>query len=119
MSSLTTRTKICYAIGDIANGLAVSSTGFWFLIYLTDVAGVPAALAGLAMMIGRIWDAVTDPIMGWLSDHTKSPFGKRRVYLLYGMFPFAFCYFLLWAIPEFSNSLFEFFYVLTLPFLFL
>lgn len=107
---LTFREKCCYAVGDIANGLAVSATGFWLLIYLTDVAGLGPALAGIVMMSGRAWDAFTDPIMGWISDHTKSRHGKRRVFLLYGAVTYALSFFLIWVIPDFASEITIFIY---------
>ena len=117
-SSLTRKEKLAYGIGDIANGIAVSSTMFWLLIYLTDVAGLGPGLAGLALMIGRIWDAVTDPIMGWISDHTRTRWGKRRPYLLFGAIAYAITYFLIWVVPEFSSELSIFVYVTVILILF-
>lgn len=108
---LTRKEKICYGIGDIANGLAISSCSFWLLIYLTDVAGLSAALAGLALMIGRAWDAVTDPVMGWITDHTRSRWGKRRPYLLFGAVAYAATYFLIWIVPDFLSIAGTFWYI--------
>jgi GPH family glycoside/pentoside/hexuronide:cation symporter len=45
------------------------------------------ALAGSALLIGKIWDAVNDPLFGWISDRTTSRFGKRRVYMIFGALP--------------------------------
>ncbi len=103
--------KLFYGIGDISNGLAVSSMSVWYLYYLTDVAGLGAAMAGIAVTIGRLWDAVTDPLMGWITDHTKSRWGKRLPYLLFGAIPYALAYFSLWVVPEFESSWATFFYV--------
>lgn len=103
--------KLYYGIGDISNGLAVSSMSVWYLYYLTDVAGLGAAMAGIAVTIGRLWDAVTDPLMGWITDHTKSRWGKRLPYLLFGAIPYALAYFSLWVVPEFSSEWSTFFYV--------
>ncbi|MCB0345035.1 MAG: MFS transporter [Bdellovibrionales bacterium] len=108
---LSRREKIAYGLGDISNGLAVSSVGFWLLIYLTDVAGLSAFLAGVAIMIGRAWDAVTDPVMGWITDHTRSRWGKRLPYLLFGAIPYALAYFSLWVVPEFASQNAIFVYV--------
>ena len=108
---LSRKEKIAYGLGDVSHGLAVSSVGFWLLIYLTDVAGLGAFLAGVAIMIGRAWDAVTDPVMGWVTDHTKSRWGKRLPYLLFGAIPYALAYFSLWVVPEFASQNYIFIYV--------
>ena len=110
-SKLKFREKLFYGLGDVSNGLAVSSLSLWFLYYLTDVAGLGAFLAGIAITIGRLWDAVTDPIMGWITDHTRSRWGKRLPYLLFGALPYAISYFCLWTVPEFQSEHAVFIYV--------
>ena len=110
-TKLRLREKIFYGLGDVSNGLAVSSMSLWFLYYLTDVAGLGAFLAGIAITVGRLWDAVTDPIMGWITDHTKSRWGKRLPYLLFGAIPYAISYLCLWIVPEFESEHYIFVYV--------
>lgn len=110
-AKLTLSEKLAYGVGDISNGLAVSSIGLFLLIYLTDAAGLKPEYAGLAIMIGRVWDAVTDPLMGWISDHTESRWGKRRPYLLFGALPYSASFFLLWFAPDFANQVYLFTYV--------
>ena len=56
-----------------------SAVSFYLLLFYTDTALIPAALAGTALLIGKIWDAVNDPIFGWISDRTTSRLGQRRV----------------------------------------
>lgn len=102
-SKLSIREKVSFGFGDLSHGLAAASIGFWMLKYMTDVAGLGAYSAGLAIMIGRAWDSVTDPLMGWISDHTKSRWGKRRPYLLFGAIPYALAFAALWAVPEFGG----------------
>lgn len=103
--------KISFGIGDVANGLAVASVGFWLLFYLTEVAGLSPILAGAAILIGRAWDAVTDPVMGWITDRTESRWGKRRPYLLFGAVGYAVTFFMLWVVPEFESELSRFTYI--------
>lgn len=110
-TTLSFKEKLCYGLGDVSNGLAVSSVSVWFLYYLTDVAGLGAFLAGVAVTVGRLWDAVTDPIMGWITDHTKSRWGKRLPYLLFGAIPYAISYAALWVVPEFENERSTFIYI--------
>ncbi|MFP4152080.1 MAG: MFS transporter [Alkalispirochaeta sp.] len=84
MQHLTRRQKAGYGIGDLGGNLFFTMAGFYLLFYLTDVVGLPAGLAGAALMIGKIWDAVTDPVVGYLSDRTDSRFGRRRPWLFVG-----------------------------------
>ena len=109
--NLTVKEKLCYGLGDVSHGLAFSSVGIFFLKYLTDVAGLQAKYAGWAMIFGRVWDAVTDPVMGWITDHTETRWGKRRPFLLFGAIPYALAFLSLWVVPEFENQTEIFFYV--------
>ncbi len=109
---LKRREKVAYGIGDVANGIAVSSVAFWFLIYLTDVAGLPGTLAGSALMIGRAWDALVDPFVGWLSDRTNTRWGKRRPFLLFGALTYGLAFASIWMVPSFESETSRFLYVL-------
>ena len=73
-----------YGVGDVGGNLFFTIMGFWLLNFVTDTLGLAASLAGAALLIGRAWDAVTDPLMGTLSDRTASRWGRRRPYLLFG-----------------------------------
>jgi len=84
---LSLRTKLGFGVCDLGGNLFFTAMGFWSLYYLTDIVGVPAAAAGFAVMIGKLWDAATDPMMGFLSDRTRSRWGRRRPYLLFGAVP--------------------------------
>ena len=81
---LSLRTKLGFGVCDLGGNLFFTLIGFYLLIFLTDYVGLAAGLAGTALMIGRIWDAVTDPAVGYLSDRTRSKMGRRRPYILYG-----------------------------------
>jgi GPH family glycoside/pentoside/hexuronide:cation symporter len=87
MNKLTVKQKLGFGIFDLGGNLLFTSLGFWCLNYLTDTVGLAAALAGAAVMIGKFWDAITDPVMGYLSDRTQSRWGRRRPYLLFGAIP--------------------------------
>ncbi|MBN1243068.1 MAG: MFS transporter [Spirochaetales bacterium] len=80
-------TKLGFGIADLGGNLFFTAMGFWTLFYLTDVVGVPAALAGAVFWIGKLWDAVTDPLTGWLSDRTRTRLGRRRPWMLAGAIP--------------------------------
>lgn len=92
----TLKSKIGYGLGDVANGGAFALLGLLYLNFLVSVEGMNPALAGLVVMIARIWDAFTDPLMGVISDRTRSKFGRRRVFLLFGSIPLFLSFVLLW-----------------------
>lgn len=96
---LRTRTKVFYGIGDLGNAVVNSAIQFFLMKFYTDGALVPPALAGNALLIGKIWDAVNDPLFGWFTDKTKSRYGKRRVFMLFGAIPLAIAIALLWFVP--------------------
>jgi GPH family glycoside/pentoside/hexuronide:cation symporter len=96
--------KLGFGIFDLGGNLLFTLMGFWCLIYLTDTAGLGAALAGTAVMVGKLWDAVTDPSMGFISDRTRSRWGRRRPYLLFGAIPLLLCFWFFFSAPGTSNQ---------------
>jgi GPH family glycoside/pentoside/hexuronide:cation symporter len=101
---LSIREKLGFGVFDLGGNMMFSVMGFWCLYYLTDVAGLTAALAGFALMIGKIWDAVTDPAMGFISDRTRTPLGRRRPYLLAGAVPMGLIFWFFFTAPNTSNQ---------------
>jgi GPH family glycoside/pentoside/hexuronide:cation symporter len=97
--TLSKKTKIFYGIGDLGNAVVNSAIQFFLMKFYTDGALVPPALAGNALLFGKIWDAVNDPLFGWLTDRTESRFGKRRVFMIFGAIPLAISIALLWYVP--------------------
>ncbi|NCN05294.1 MAG: MFS transporter [Spirochaetales bacterium] len=100
---LPVKVKVGFGIADLGGNLFFTAMGFWALIYLTDTVGVPAALAGLAIMIGKIWDGVTDPIMGFISDRTRTRWGRRRPYLIFGAIPLMLTSWFFFTAPSFTD----------------
>ncbi|HAC63849.1 MAG TPA: MFS transporter [Cyanothece sp. UBA12306] len=98
-------TKLAYGAGDFGPAIAANVLVFYLLYFFTDVAGLPAGLAGSILMIGKISDAINDPIVGVLSDRTHSRWGRRLPWILAGILPFAFLYSLQWLVPHFSDNL--------------
>jgi glycoside/pentoside/hexuronide:cation symporter, GPH family len=97
---LSTVTKLLYGIGDFGNAMFNSAIVFYLLIFYTDAALIPPALAGSALLIGKIWDAVNDPLVGWVSDRTTSQrFGKRRAYMILFAVPLGLSLMLVWFVP--------------------
>jgi GPH family glycoside/pentoside/hexuronide:cation symporter len=101
---LTVGQKLGFGIFDLGGNMFFTLMGFWCLKYLTDVVGLAAALAGSALMIGKAWDAVTDPVMGFISDRTLSPLGRRRPYLLAGAVPMMLTMWLFFTAPSLQGS---------------
>jgi GPH family glycoside/pentoside/hexuronide:cation symporter len=97
---LSTRTKLLYGVGDVGNAVVNSSIQFFLLAFYTDGALIAAGLASTALWVAKFWDAVNDPLFGWLSDRTTSRFGKRRVYMIFGALPLAVSIALLWFVPR-------------------
>jgi oligogalacturonide transporter len=81
------RTKLAYASGDIYGGGAFMVFSLLFMNYLVLVEGLSVLAATVIIFVGRVWDAFFDPIIGRISDRTRSRFGRRRVYFLIGMLP--------------------------------
>jgi GPH family glycoside/pentoside/hexuronide:cation symporter len=78
---LPLRTKLGFGVYDLGGNLFFTAMGFFTMTYLTDTVGIGAAAAGTVFLVGKIWDAVIDPFIGYLSDRTKSRWGRRRPYL--------------------------------------
>ncbi len=98
-------TKLAYGAGDFGPAIAANILVFYLLFFFTDVAGLPAGLAGSVLMIGKISDAINDPIVGVLSDRTRSSWGRRLPWILGGILPFALLYALQWLVPHFSDNI--------------
>lgn len=96
---LPRKTKLFYGIGDIGNAVVNSAIQFFLMKFYTDGALILPSLAGNALLIGKLWDAVNDPLFGWLTDRTKSRFGKRRVFMIFGAIPLGISTALLWFVP--------------------
>ncbi|MDR2073086.1 MAG: MFS transporter [Spirochaetaceae bacterium] len=102
---LTVGQKLGFGIFDLGGNMLFTLMGFWCLKYLTDVALLGPALAGRAVMIGKGWDAVSDPVMGFASDRTRTPLGRRRPYLLAGAVPMMLALWLFFTAPGISNQI--------------
>jgi len=96
---LSRRSKLFYGTGDFGFALTDTVIGVLFAIFLTDVVGLPPTLAAAAIFVGRTWDYINDPIIGYLSDLTRSRWGRRRPFLLFGFIPFALGFGMMWWIP--------------------
>lgn len=101
---LSLKTRLAYGVGELAGALPTSASAFFLLYFLTRVAGLNPTLAGGAMLFGKVWDAFSDPIVGWLSDRTSSPLGRRYPWMLGAAIPLGICCVLQWLTPPTSNQ---------------
>jgi GPH family glycoside/pentoside/hexuronide:cation symporter len=97
-------TKFIYGAGDTGFSLTSTILGAYFAIFLTDVVGLAPGIAAAAIFIGRSWDYINDPLIGHISDRTRSRWGRRRPYLLFGAIPFGLAFTLLWWKPPIESS---------------
>ncbi len=97
-------TKLAYGSGDMGPAITANILVFFLLFFFTNVAGLPAGLSGSILAIGKISDAINDPITGILSDRTRTRWGRRMPWMLFGAIPFGIFFFLQWIVPQFSND---------------
>jgi len=94
-----------YGSGDLGFSLTSTIVVAYFAIFLTDVVGVRPGIAAIAIFIGRSWDYINDPLFGYISDRTRTRWGRRRPYLLFGPIPFAIVFTLMWWRPPIQGDI--------------
>jgi len=92
-------TKLAYGFGSVAYGIKDNGFSYFLLIFFSQALGVDAPLVGLALLIALAVDAVSDPIIGYLSDNTHSRWGRRHPWMYGAAIPIAITYFLIWNPP--------------------
>ncbi|MBW4440935.1 MAG: MFS transporter [Plectolyngbya sp. WJT66-NPBG17] len=101
---LDLKTKLAYGAGDLGPAITANILIFYLSPFLTDVAGLNPGLAGQTQLVGKVWDAVNDPMVGVMSDKTRSRLGRRYPWILAGAIPFGVFFFLQWIVPKFSDT---------------
>ena len=97
--------KIGYGFGDMSSSMFWKLFSYFLPFFYSNVFGLSLADAGVLMLVTRIWDAVSDPMMGIIADRTKTRWGKYRPYLLFFALPFALCGVLLFTTPQTGKTI--------------
>jgi len=103
-SATPLRQIIAYASGEGASSLTMNGIAAFAMLYYVQVLGLNSKWAGLALSISMLWDAISDPIMGHITDNTRSRFGRRHPYILGGGIFLAISFFFLWFVPAFFQG---------------
>ena len=91
--------KLAYSFGAVATALSYQAFSTYIIFFYVDVMKLPVYLAGISMLIYGVWNAINDPIAGFISDRTRTRWGRRIPYIAAGAIPFGVVYFLLWVPP--------------------
>ena len=97
--------KIVWGSGEFGTASIGMMRSLFYVIFLTDTIGLDPQLASLGAVIGLIWDAFNDPLVGMLSDRVQTRWGRRRPFLLVFSIPFGISFYLLWAVPELDSQI--------------
>lgn len=104
--------RLAYSVGTVGFGFFDAATRAFLLLYYSQVLGLSAGLAGLAIGVSLLFDAVSDPIVGAISDRTRSKLGRRHPYLFAAIIPAALLFICLWNPPSSLNETGLFVYLL-------
>ena len=120
--------KLAYSFGAVATALSYQAFSTYIIFFYVDIVKLPPSLAAVGMLIYAVWNAINDPLMGFISDHTHTRWGRRIPYIALGAIPFGLVYSLIWHPPAFDYAqpfqlflyfvvficLFDFFYTITI-----
>ncbi|MEO0562344.1 MAG: MFS transporter [Chloroflexota bacterium] len=97
-------TKLAYGAGDVSAAIVTQVTGFFLTAFLLEVALLGPGLVALIVLISNMFDAITDPLVGNLSDRTRTRWGRRRPWLLFGAVPFGLAFMAQWWVPPVGQT---------------
>jgi len=103
---------LSYGLGDAGTGIAATQLGFYLFPFFTDQAGLPAVIAGSLLMVTKVWDAINDPLIGWMSDHTKTRWGPRLPWMIGAAVPLGITLASIWWVPPGDTSQKTTYYIL-------
>lgn len=101
---ISIKEKMAYGLGDTASNIIFQTVMMFLLIFYTDVMGLSPALVGTMFLVVRVFDAITDPLMGALSDRTRTRWGQFRPYLLWLAIPFGIISVTAFTTPDLSDN---------------
>ncbi len=101
--------KLAYSLGAVATALSYQAFSTYIFFFYVDVVKLRAGLAASAMLVYGIWNAVNDPIAGFISDRWRTPWGRRIPYIAVGAIPFGLVFFLVWIPPFNAEHMFRLF----------
>ena len=104
MEKLSKREIWGYACGNLSQNMIYMMVSIYLLYFYTDILRIPAAAASILFLSMRIFDALNDPLMGYLADRTNSRWGKFRPYILFGTVPLVIITVLLFTVPPFGET---------------
>ena len=104
MSKVRFTEKVGYGFGDMASSMFWKVFSYYLPFFYSNVFGLTLDQVALLLIITRVWDAVSDPMMGVIADRTRTRWGKYRPYLLFMAVPFALCGVLLFTTPEWGSQ---------------
>ena len=96
--------QIVWGVGSLGTGLILNVQTIFYSNYLVDYVGISAALVGTLLLVAKLFDLATDLPMGWLSDRTRTPLGRRRPYLLIGAVMAALAFIALFNVPQSATA---------------
>lgn len=109
---LSFTTKLAFGLGDVGAAVTTNVLVFFLLYFLTEVAHLPPGLAGSILLVGKISDAINDPIIGVLTDRTRTPWGRRLPWIAWGIVPFCLLFLAQWWVPPFGTAGLVAYYIL-------
>jgi len=109
--SLTMGQKLAFGVGGLANQLFTAAQGVFMVVLILGL-GMDPVLAGLLGAIPRIWDALTDPVMGYVSDNISTKYGRRRPFILLGSIITGLSFIFMWQVYSENSQMYNFYYFL-------
>lgn len=107
-------TKLAYGFGSVAYGVKDAGLKYFLLLFYSQVVGLDSRLVSLAILVALIFDAISDPIVGYLSDNFRSKWGRRHPFMYAAALPVAISYYFIWSPPEGWSDTALFWYVVVL-----
>ncbi len=112
-ANLKFRTKFCYGIGGLGYSSMSQTLNSFIMFFATAIMGISGSLVGIAIAISSLWDGVSDPLVGYLSDNTRNRFfGKRLGFMFFGIFVIAFLNICIWSMPASFSEIGKFLWLL-------